>query len=330
MNSSTSNSSLIGDYKRLPRNEHIGHAVMAFAGLCILLGWLSFSPAFVPTCRTMAVRSLSPATEMIITGTSRVERGVDPRLFDKNMANLSSGGLSYLTMKPMIIRAIERAPNVKLVIIEFDIFLLKGKGLIQDRLIELGLPMSEWPESMEDRLWFILQHGGPLAAMPRIDVEYMAQSIQANERPPPESNGYNPYTFLRDLTSEDSDGLYGASKYIAMHRKELVGSLDDANIRALLDLLRWLDARDVRWALVTLPHLPGWISGRPDEWEASVDQALRTLGVEYPGEKLTFWDASASLGLGRPHFHDGLHLNRRGVELFNRELDVRIAGWLRN
>jgi len=316
-------------YFQLPLRERVGHALMVVAGLIILLLWLRFSPEIIPTCRTMAVHALSNETDALVTGTSRVERGIDPRLFDFDLVNISSGGLAYLTINPMIMRAVENAPNVKLIVIEFDVFLLKGAGLIQDRLFELGLPMRDWPMSLEDRVWFVLQHGGVLSSMPRVDIEYYSQSIRANERPPMESNGYNPYTFLRDLTSEGSDEQYGASKYVNMHRQELVGSLDEANILALLDLLNWLDERNIRWALVTLPHLPGWIHGRPDEWEVCVESAMQKIKTDYKGDRIRYWDASSSLGLDLPHFHDGLHLNRRGVEIFNRELRNQMTAWMK-
>ena len=301
---------------------------LVLAGLAVLLLWLGFGPLLVPTCRTMALRALAPETRVIVTGTSRVERGIDPRLFRTRMVNLSSGGLSYLTMKPMIERALQRAPGTRLVVIELDIFLLKGKGLIQERLFELDVPMRYWPMSWEDRLGFVLKNGGVFSAMPRIDVEYFAQSIRPNERPPAGAAGFNPYPFFRDLSDEGSDELYGAAKYISMHRKELVGDLDGRNIAALLQLLEGLDARGVAWRLVTLPHLPGWVAGRPDEWEHSVEAAWQAIRARYPDLDARSWDATSELGLDRPHFHDGLHLNRLGVELFNRALDERIAEWL--
>jgi len=319
---------MIRAYFQLPRRERVGHVLMVVAGLIMLMTWLHYSPGIIPTCRTMAIRALSSETEALVTGTSRVERGVDPRLFEFDLINISSGGLAYLTMTPMIKRSIERAPHVRLVVIEFDVFLLKGEGLIQDRLFELGLPMRDWPMPLKDRFWFVLQNGGVLSSLPRMDVEYFSQSIRANERPPPDSNGYNPYSFLRDLTEEGSDELYGATKYLTMHRQELVGSLDDDNVLALLDLLHWLDERNIRWALVTLPHLPGWIRGRPDEWELSVESAMQKIQHEYKGGRIRFWDASSSLGLDIPHFHDGLHLNHRGVEKFNRELSTQMTVWL--
>jgi hypothetical protein len=232
---------------------------MVLAGIFVLLGWLQVGPILVPTCRTMAMRALSPDTRVIATGTSRVERGVDPRLIGEPLVNISSGGLSYLTMKPMIQRAIQRAPGVRLVLIELDIFLLKGKGLIQERLFELDVPMRYWPMSRVDRAWFALENGWILSAMPRLDVEYMAQSIRPNERPPAGANGFNPYPFFRDLSDEGGDELYGAAKYISMHRKELVGDMDGRNIAALLALLAWLDEQGIQWRLVTLPHLPGWV-----------------------------------------------------------------------
>lgn len=329
VNLSTFNFNLIGSYFRLPLRERIGHAVLAVMGSLIVMAWFLYSPELVPTCRTMAVRALSPDTDVLVSGTSRVERGIDPRLFGVKVVNLSSGGLSYLTMKPLIIRAIKCAPGTRLVVIEFDIFLLKGEGLINERLFELGVPMRDWPMSCKDRMWYILKNGGPLSAMPRIDVEYYTQSIRANGRPPPNANGYNPYTFFRDLTADGADGQYGATKYLYMHRNELTSSLDGANVRALLYLLHWLDERNIRWALVTLPHLQGWISGQPDEWESSVENALRSVQAAYPGGPFRYWDASSELGLDRPHFHDGLHLNRSGVEIFDRALDGKIEGWLK-
>lgn len=328
VNSSISNSNTEASRNGFTAAERRGLVVMVLAGIFVLLGWLQVGPILVPTCRTMAMRALSPDTRVIATGTSRVERGVDPRLIGEPLVNISSGGLSYLTMKPMIQRAIQRAPGVRLVLIELDIFLLKGKGLIQERLFELDVPMRYWPMSRVDRAWFALENGWILSAMPRLDVEYMAQSIRPNERPPAGANGFNPYPFFRDLSDEGGDELYGAAKYISMHRKELVGDMDGRNIAALLALLAWLDEQGIQWRLVTLPHLPGWVSGRPDEWERSVENAWQTIRARYPDLHERFWDATSELGLDRPHFHDGLHLNQKGVEVFNRALDKRVAGWL--
>jgi hypothetical protein len=315
-------------YFALPASTRGGHLILLLAGFLFLLAWIQVGPRVAPTCRTMAMRALSANTRAVVTGTSRVERGIDPRLLTTPTVNLSSGGLSYLTLSPMIRHALERAPEVRLVVIELDVFLLKGRGLVQERLFELGVPMQEWPNSFRKRLWYVLKSGGPLSAMPRVDVEYFAQSLRPNERPPRDANGYNPYVFFRDLTAPGSDEDYGATRYVAMHRKELVGDLDGKNIEALLSLLRWLDDRGVRWMLVTLPHLPGWISGRPDAWETSVTQALHAVQAAYPAGTNYYWDASSELKLDAAHFHDGLHLNRAGVELFNRELDRRMTGLL--
>lgn len=328
VNSSTSSFKMNGKPNGFTTAERWGLVAVTLAGLAVLLVWLQFGPVLVPTCRTMAMRALSPTTRVIATGTSRVERGIDPRSFKAPLVNVSSGGLSYLTMQPMIQRALARAPGARLVLIEFDIFLLKGKGLIKERLFELDVPMRYWPMPWMDRVWFVLENGGVLSAMPHIDVEYFAQSIRPNERPPAGANGFNPYPFFRDLSDEGSDELYGAAKYISMHRKELVGDLDGRNIAALLELLTWLDARDIQWRLITLPHLPGWVEGRPEEWEQSVEGAWQAIRARYPDIDQRSWDATSELGLGRPHFHDGLHLNRLGVEVFNRALDERINGWL--
>lgn len=315
-------------YCRLPAKSRLVHVILIVAGAFIVLAWLRFGPLFAPTCRTVALQSLTPETQVIVTGTSRVERGVDPRLLSFDTVNFSSGGLAYLTMNPLIKRAVVRAPNVELVIIEMDIFLLKGEGLIQERLFEMGLPMSDWPAPWPERLSFVLHHGGPLSAMPRIDVEYFAQSIRPVEIPPWDAKGYNPFVFHRDLIDDEFNRLYGAERYLWMHRQSLVAPLERANTEALVDLLRWLDDRGISWALCTLPHQPAWIEQRPAEWAKSVDEAVNAVRSQYPGVEIRHWDFSESLNLDRPHFHDGVHLNRRGVEIFNQALDRKVRDWL--
>jgi hypothetical protein len=242
--------------------------------------------------------------------------------------NLSSGGFAYPTMKPLIQRAIERAPHVELVVIELDIFLLRGHGLIQDRLFELQLPMRDWPVGYKKRIRHILEYGGPLCAMPRVDVEYFTQSIRQKGRLPAGSNGYNPFPSFRDLSAEESDELYGAARYLWLHRGELVVPLEEANTQILIELLHWLEDHNIRWALVTLPHLPGWINGRPAEWTAAVDNSIKTIRNEYHDTAIRYWDASSSLGLDKPDFNDGLHLNRRGVERYSHALNQKILTWL--
>ena len=97
----------------------------------------------LPIPQTQAVAAIGPETEVLVSGSSRVLRGIEPALYSNNIVNLSSGGLGYGVVEPIILRALQHAPNVKLVILEMDSFLIHGDGVASHwnsgRLCALGL-----------------------------------------------------------------------------------------------------------------------------------------------------------------------------------------------
>ncbi len=313
--------------RELPRSTKGWHVLLVALCVCVVVAGKLLVAVYAPTSRTLAVQALDEETEVIVTGSSRVERGVDPLQYDVDMVNLSSGGLSYETMDVVVRRALERAPNVKLVVIEADIFMVRCDGISlhwgSGILDEFGVSLWDLPVSPKVKVRRFLTQSPVFFANRLTPMLFLHPFSSYSDIPKPDLDGFKPFDFPRDLATDPDVEHHGPVQFVEWHSKWLAVDHSDRNVPALLRLCRELGRRNIRVALLMLPHLDEWTAGIPDLWRQQMDDLVIAVSDEL-GDDAIIWDFSNETGFGLEMFHDGLHLNKEGVAKMAALLGPRI------
>jgi len=329
MNSSIFSSDYFSKYLRLSARVKVWHVFLLFTFFCIALSGKWFIAKVAPTTQWQGYKSLSQKTEILIVGSSRVQRGVDPTMFTGKMVNLSSGGLSYTVIKPIILNAVKRAPNIKIVLIEFDIFLLRCDGMQihgdDGILYELGLNVWDLPIRTGTK-WAKVFSESPCYYVNRLTPEVLFHPFSLYPTIPQKNyKGFAPHDFYRDLKTDPDAKYHGAETFIKWHKAWLESDENSAhNLQALLHLTEELLTRNITVVLITLPHLKEWKRNIPLQWEQECESALCLLRNNVKSNAFIYWDFSCTELSQKEFFHDGLHLNKQGVEKFREMLNKRI------
>lgn len=268
--------------------------------------------------RSAGVAQLSEATRGIAVGSSHVAFGFDPGPYGGRVVSLPAGAMDYACAEPVIRRAFERAPNLRLVILEADI-----NGLLIDaierckgdfyQLYALGLTIDDLPRgaywklrqrALESHMLypiFFLRRLTPRALLWEEGLE-IAQQRQAGDAM---LKGFVP---VDDVITPKNDGRV----VIEYHKAEFRRDHSAANLAALQRTIEWLHAKNVALALVRFPKHPSYREHRPPEWEQRYADRLAALRQRVPADSFVVWDYDA-LELPDDHFMDAHHLNRRGA-----------------
>lgn len=272
-----------------------------------------------------AVAALSERTETLVLGTSHVACGIDPRPFDGRLMCLATAAADYEVMELMILRNLERVPNLRLVLLEADNLALFNYGSRGRRdyfeLYDYGIRRSDLPLTRWERLTQAVLEWRWVAP-----IFYTRRlSPRAYWRAPAaERVDVAPGHFV--YTGVVHGGNDGANR-IAVHETLMNPERAAQNLAALRRLLRLLDACGVRVVLVTLPHRPGYRALSSETWRGYFEQILATAR-EQLGPSFQHWDYEEDPSFPREEFNDGHHLNAGGTARFTAMLQERIAAQL--
>lgn len=268
----------------------------------------------LPTPQTSAVGALGPDVEVLVSGASRVLRGIEPSLYSNRIVNLSSGGLGYGAIEPIILRALERAPNVKLVVLEMDSFLIHNDGFATHwdtgRLYELGLHPWDFQVPWHRRILRILTQP-PIFLVSRLTPENLLKRdprILLRAR-----RGFEPFLGTRNLAEDPDYAGHGPERFIQMHKGWLPKGDSAGNIPALVRLCQTLNARGIGVLLLRLPHLEVWWKGVHPQWAQQTQAAVQAVQAEVKNG-VWFHDLAVTPEFDLWLFTDGLHYNNAGIQ----------------
>jgi hypothetical protein len=298
---------------RWPRGTLVALALVAIACHQFLtVAWADPSEA-AGNERTLAVAALDSDTRAVFVGTSHLRSGHPTDRYRCRTMNLPLDGGSYEMLEKVLERNLSRAPNVRLLVIEFDIVplrtdtvaLLKG----DDRTLwDFGLtpadiygahPVKRADAEVAKALRPFLV-GKPLTP----------QQLWYN-RPPGWSRGATAPQRLPGYSPSDGRLGVGAPGGAAEASFPPLDSAVVARNRAALERIigRYRTA-GIAIALLSFPYYESYRRTFPPEYTA----ALNEVAPAVRGEARAWWNLEADPRFGPEDFRDTTHLNRRGGE----------------
>ena len=261
-----------------------------------------------------AREALTPATRVLIVGTSHVFTGVRPARMSVPAANLAVSGLDYRLAEPLVRAGLRRAAGTRLVLIELNGYSLHA-DLAERRdgdvaeLTAFGVPPDE-------------VGGAPGPAGPAAGPAVFAR--------PAWTPGRVFEVVLKRRVRVAGPGFLGWSTSVdnlkdgarARHHDAVAIGRPARNLPALLATVDRLRSEGVDVVLFRTPHEVRYRARAPARFEPAVAAAVAAVRGRHPG--LPFWDDYADPRFTAADFFDEDHLNVRGADRYTAILDRRI------
>lgn len=266
--------------------------------------------------------ALNDQTKILFTGSSHVSAGINPEWIGLPSVVLASSA-DYTMINYFVRAGLERAPNVKLVVIEIDNLCLYNIGLRGSfdlrQFADAGLNLRNMPLTDKQYYnWIIFEvtHLNSIFLNPRLTLRDLLwpkpNHCRVGEK------GFYPYVGIMNTNTWQS----GVSR-IKAHEAMMNPGLYKENKTALLDLCQWLNEREVPILFIKLPHHQTYWKNAGAQWNASTASLIE--GVQHiMGKRFKLLDLERAHDLEDEDFYDGHHVNINGARKVSRELDHQI------
>ena len=299
--------------------------------LCVrFLGWWTEKEA---SHRALAAQAVGPGTRALVLGSSHVFSSINPALMRFPSMNLAAPVCSYVCAEGILLGNVARATGLRALVIEFDVVpvfydTLRAYQGDYRQLLELNPDIWAMQIGARDKfnLWRddSLERSflGPLFRFGKLTPREVASRLHGRSREdavlgPGYANGH-------ELMPANDDG----PARVRRHVREAAGLSElPRNEAALRRLLQLGASRELKLALVRLPHHPGYWAALPDEWRQAMDQLLARLHQDF-GDALAYWDFGHLPGLTDADYRNGDHLNDAAARRFTAQFDERLTQWL--
>lgn len=297
-------------------------AVTVCTSIVILLLWgnyLTDATSLTLRSHRLAGAQLHLSPKVIVSGSSHLWTDLDPRCMDTETVNLSHPSNDYTMMKCSTLFALDRAPSIRVAILELGIVPLFFDAIEQhgaNGFLAMGIGPFELPLSMDKRIYAAI-HATPFYSLPRITPSEIW--MVANSQPP--TSEIVP-GFLVRPAGEYRDNAQ--ERAVSQSRRQSQRGTYQRNRRALFELLDELEGRGVETFMVIPPAVD-------DYWEGiSMIAAAELLNVRSQIEQyatVTVLDFSTGRvnGLLQSDFYDADHLNTVGAKKFTEQIASTIG-----
>ena len=285
------------------------------------------------------ISTLSDQTEVIFVGSSHVAYGFNPALFEVEALTLASGALNYENMFPLVMRALKYAPNLKVCVLEADIFPLRVDSLENyngdyQSLYRLGLRLNDLNLSRYTKcMQRVREHPllYPVFFQPRLSPYVLSWDNSSQElvrMNPAEGLGHTiatkGYESLDQVINEKNDGHV----ILEYHRSDLKKDYTRENTKSLRALLDGLVEKGIHVLLIRLPHHATYYENRPDEWNRQYDGVFLNQSSGQLGAGVDYLDWDNHADFLDADFGDGHHLNKSGAAKLAELIGAKIDGYV--
>lgn len=335
-------------------SEILGRSLTVTTVLLAVLAasWLLLSPWTTRTNHMlMAVGSLSTETEVLVLGTSHVDCGIDPSRVDVPLVNLSGIATNYVCLEGVSEAHLDELPNLRLVVIEADVFPLRYDTLaVLDgdltRLLDLAPSVSAMNIGWRDktRLWkdqWLLYNPvtAPFLARDKLIPGVVQDRIQRRSLAPEidvcgtgEAAISPGFRAFDQVISGANDGSVKASTHERESSHNVAANVE-ANAQALARIIDSILDRGISVVLLRLPHHSTYRRHRSSEmsqqFDEAIDSVLNQFATAVAKRQLQIWDMEDMPELTDQDFYDGDHLNGNGAENFTRQFNRHLNDALR-
>ena len=284
--------------------------------------------------RKAAVKALSDKTEILGLGSSHIYVMMDPESFSRPTMNLSSDAFNFRVVESVLSAYLDSLSGLKVVLIEWDFvpFVYDTLHVYKTdfrRYLDFEPDLSsldETPWKLARLHWDTWRQdsalSGPFFAADKLtpgvilDVLRGVQPAAGN----PDQVVKAGYTGLLGELIPERLG----DKRLAVHLREAMPAQVEANFQALQRIMRELERRKIRVALVRFPHHESYWKIQPKEWESMLAGYLHKLRQEFGEQGFEVWDFEREPGMGPEDFYDADHLNVQGNKKLVPLLEERI------
>jgi hypothetical protein len=325
MSSSIFSSENLRAYLQIPRETRLWHvkvlvvlAVVYLAGyqLCAALDTHDKNPFSL-----WMAEAVTPKTEVVFIGTSHVFCGAKPDEFPWESRNMCDAGLDYEMLSRILARQLDRLPNLKAAVIEYDSFPMMQDSVARRQtdyssFFGWGLTDEDLPEYARDKVpqtWAAAlippSRFTPVTAMKKITRAITAIAMKRQPLP-----GY--------LDSKDVTAPEAGVSYAGWYARTLRPDRIEVNRQSLVDMVRRLRERGVRVALLEFPQLRSYRENVPKSWRTELDTTATLIQKQWPG--VDVWFMSADPAFETSDFRDPGHLNTAGAIKLSKLIAPRI------
>jgi len=272
-----------------------------------------------PSIYQQARASMNEGTRMLAVGSSLVRSGLRPSLFSVPTVNLAPNWSGYDLMELLFMRALERCPRTRWLLIELD-----NHGLLTDRrahstdfrqLYELGVRRRDVVPGRIEALRLFLRDN--VVCFPFFYLRRLTPVELAWRRDAPAIQR-EPGFWAHELRMT-TDLL--AERDFAADEQYLGAACEKINRTALQEMITRARARHIQPVFIRMPQLEAYYKARSADWWRKEDELVR-LVKETLGEQAVILDCRRMVELKEYHFGDTRHLNVEGATLFTREIDM--------
>lgn len=322
-------------YFRLPASTRQWHLLLTFGFLVILVTGselLRRTAGAEPESDAPYMSLVDERLEVIYAGSSHIGYGIDPRLYRLNGLNVTAGALNYEGIEIVLRRYLDRAPNLKVLVLEAGIVPLRVdtmtrldgdyRSLYRLGLTTFDLPMGSYRKFMqwlrESRVLY------PVYFMERWSPSLLVwgtRPLGGEGEGKIDTRGFTP---LERVISPDNDGAV----VVEIHRLDHLRTDHSArNLPALQRILKLAEARRLPVVLLRPPHHRSYMENRPVEWERQYQDMMDRATRQTRPEFVTVLDWEQHRAFRDEHFADGDHLNVQGVRELKTLLDQMLSAY---
>ena len=272
--------------------------------------------------------------DCFFAGTSHFGYGIDPRWYSLSAMNITAGALNYQVMEIIIEQYLDRAPNLRLLVIEAGIMPLRVDTMARldgdyRSLYRLGLTTFDLPLDPYEKIIQWLRESRllyPIYFMDRWSPSLLVwgtRPLGGEGEGNVETRGFTPLD--REITSDNDGSVVVGIQLLDHLRVDHSGR----NLPALLRILDLAEARGVPVVLLRPPHHRTYVENRPQEWERQYQDMIHAVSARLDADHPKILDWEQHPAFHDEHFADGDHLNPRGVALLRELLNpllLQMAG----
>jgi len=263
---------------------------------------------------------------VLFIGPSHIECGIRPERYSMNVMNLTCPGQNYSCAERLVKKHIERVPNLKVAVIEFEEVPLIANTLASMHkdyrlLLELGLSPHELPTN--NILIKLKAACYPILNLPRVTPVQWLKRRTDDASAQRSRNFAAGYYQAEVVMPPDYNPHPRFDKFLKLARNQ---AMIDQNLRALLAMIDLLRGRGITVVLLRLPHHALYRENTPALLHSQVDRMKRSIAGRYAADKqVVFWDLGNAAGFEDRRFYvDPEHLNVFGANKLAQVLNSKL------
>lgn len=261
---------------------------------------------------SFADEALNRSTQVLFVGSSHTFQGVDPRLIDKNSANLGYPEANLSICQLLIKKHIARLPNLKLIVIQCEPWSFTIDSLARQKynyrtLIDQGVSVWSIPLPPKEKL-LAIRNTLSGADYPSVTPSNLrGRRIQQSQWTG--VAGFKPPTIANRKKTDEQP----TTKSTAVLPPAVSF---ESQMQALSEVIQICQSHDVDLKLISYPHTKNYEKNQDSlTWQSSIEQLIQ-VGLLTEQDVWNFYDNAIIDFSDESDFNDSNHLHPDAIPKF--------------